>query len=138
MKLAEEIRQGVARFGIVIVDMNDLKKLNDTYGHECGNDAIRTTCSIICEVFAHSPVFRFGGDEFVVIIKGRDYDHIEERAAQFRRAAEAADGQPWEKVNAALGYALYDGEETVEAVFRSADYRMYEKKKEMKGGGQSE
>ena len=132
MKLTEEIRQGTARFGIVMVDMNDLKKLNDTYGHERGNDAIRATCGIICEVFTHSPVYRFGGDEFVVVIKGRDYDHIEERAAQFRAVAQAADGQPWEKVNAAIGYALYNGEDTVEDVFRSADHRMYEQKKEMK------
>ena len=131
-KLNEEIRQGTARFGIVMVDMNDLKTLNDTYGHERGNDAIRATCALICEVFAHSPVYRFGGDEFVVVVKGRDYDHIEERAEQFRTAAQVTEGQPWEKVNAAIGYSLYNGEDTVDDVFRSADHRMYEQKKEMK------
>lgn len=132
MRLNEEIKQGGARFGIVMVDMNDLKKLNDTYGHERGNDAIRTTCALICEVFTHSPVYRFGGDEFVAVVKGRDYDHIEERAEQFRSATRAAEGQPWEKVNAAIGYALYHGEDTVDDVFRAADHRMYEQKKEMK------
>ena len=134
-KLTEEMRQRTARYGIVMVDMNDLKKMNDTYGHERGNDAIQKTCSLICDVFAHSPVYRFGGDEFVVVVKGRDYDQIKERVRQFRAAAKAADGQPWEKVNAAIGYALYAGEDTVDDVFRRADHLMYEQKKQMKAGG---
>ena len=131
-ELTEQMRRGQARYGIVMIDMNDLKKLNDTYGHERGNDAIRKTCSIICEAFAHSPVYRFGGDEFVVVVKGRDYENIEELVKKFRAALKASDGQPWEKVNAAIGYALYDGEDSVDEVFRKADDRMYEQKKETK------
>ena len=115
-----------------MVDMNGLKQLNDTYGHEKGNEAIRRTCSLICDVFKHSPVYRFGGDEFVVVIRERDYDDIEELVKQFNTSAEATEGQPWEKVNAAIGYALYAGEDTVEDVFRRADHIMYEQKKEMK------
>ena len=135
IKLTEEMERGDARYGIVMVDMNDLKKMNDTYGHEQGNVAIQKTCALICEVFSHSPVYRFGGDEFVVVVKGRDYDAIEERVAQFRKAAAAtASGQPWERVNAAIGYALYNGEDTVDDVFRRADHLMYEQKKEMKAG----
>ena len=133
-KLTEEMRRGEARYGIVMIDMNDLKKLNDTYGHERGNDAIRKTCSVICEVFAHSPVYRFGGDEFVVVVKGSDYEHVDALVRKFRAAVRASEGQPWEKVNAAIGYALYDGEDTVDEVFRKADYRMYEQKKETKPG----
>ena len=131
-KLTEEMAQGNARFRIVMVDMNGLKQLNDTYGHEKGNEAIRRTCSLICDVFKHSPVYRFGGDEFVVVIRERDYDDIEELVKQFNTSAEATEGQPWEKVNAAIGYALYAGEDTVEDVFRRADHIMYEQKKEMK------
>ena len=131
-KLTEEINQGTARFGIVVVDMNDLKRMNDSYGHEQGNLAIKKICSLTCDVFVHSPVYRFGGDEFVVVIKGRDYDHIKERVAEFYRLTENAQGQPWERVNAAIGYALYDGEDTVLDVFRKADRFMYERKKEMK------
>jgi diguanylate cyclase (GGDEF)-like protein len=134
IRLKEEMERGDARYGIVMVDMNDLKKINDTYGHEQGNVAIQKTCALICEVFSHSPVYRFGGDEFVIVVKGRDYDAIEERVEQFREAAAAADGQPWEKVNAAVGYALYNGEDTVDDVFRRADHLMYEEKQKMKTG----
>ncbi len=131
-KLTEEMRHGSARYGIVMVDMNGLKQLNDPYGHELGNEAIKRTCALICDVFKHSPVYRFGGDEFVVIVKDRDYDHIEERIRTFNEAALATEGEPWERVSAAVGYALYEGEDTVEDVFRKADHRMYEQKKEMK------
>ena len=130
--LAEEMKQGQARYGIVMVDMNGLKQLNDTYGHEMGNIAIKKTCSLICEVFSHSPVYRFGGDEFVVIIKDRDYDNIEEKIRQFNSLAKETAGEPWERVNAAIGYALYDHDDTVDDVFRRADHIMYEHKKEMK------
>ncbi|MGX8706829.1 MAG: GGDEF domain-containing protein [bacterium] len=131
-KLTEEMERGDARFGIVVVDMNGLKTMNDTYGHEQGNLAIKKTCALICDVFAHSPVYRFGGDEFVVVIKGRDYDNITERIREFDETAKAMEGQPWEKVNAAVGYALYNGEDTVIDVFRKADHRMYECKTKMK------
>ncbi len=131
-RLTEEMRQGKAEYGIVMVDMNGLKEMNDTYGHEKGNIAIRNTCAVICEVFHHSPVYRFGGDEFVVVIKDRDYAQIEDRVREFREAAARTQGEPWEKVNAAIGYALFEGDDTVDDVFRRADHIMYENKKEMK------
>ena len=134
VKLTEEIRQGDARFGIVVIDMNGLKHLNDTYGHEKGNIAIQKTCSLICDVFLHSPVYRFGGDEFAVVIKDRDYDNIDEILRQFEAKMAGTTGEPWETVSAAVGYALYDknNDDTVDDVFRRADHRMYEQKKEMK------
>ena len=128
-KLTEEMQQGTARYGIVMVDMNGLKQLNDTYGHEKGNIAIQITCALICESFAHSPVYRFGGDEFVVVIKDRDYDNVEEIIRQFREQAEKTTGEPWERVDAAIGYALYENDDTVNDVFRRADHKMYEQKR---------
>ena len=111
---------------------NWMKRLNDTYGHEKGNVSIRKTCSVICDTFKHSPVYRFGGNKFVVVIKDRDYDHVEDRVQEFHDAMKATTGEPWERVNAAIGYAVYKGEDTVEDVFRRADHVMYEQKKEMK------
>ena len=134
-ELTEEIREGKARFGIVMVDMNYLKKLNDTYGHERGNEAIQTTSRLICDVFKHSPVYRIGGDEFVVVLEGRDYDEIEDLMKRFDQEMSKLEGQPWEKITAAIGYALYDDEETVDEVFRKADHIMYENKQKMKAKG---
>lgn len=59
--LTEEIERGEKRFGFVLLDLNNLKAINDNFGHEKGDLAIKKLCDIICEVFVHSPVFRVGG-----------------------------------------------------------------------------
>ena len=133
-RLTDEIQQGQAEFGIVMVDMNNLKTLNDTYGHERGNEAIKKTCAILCEVFAHSPVYRVGGDEFVVVVKGRDYQNIDALLDRFTAAMAATEGEPWERLSAATGFARYEGQNTVEEVFRNADHIMYENKRAMRSG----
>ena len=125
---------GETEFGIAIVDLNDLKLMNDLYGHEKGDQAIRNICSMICDVFKFSPFYRFGGDEFVVILTGRDYAGIETRVSRFEALQNSKEGQPWEAPKAAIGYALYDRrtDNGVESVFQRADSKMYEQKKRMK------
>lgn len=137
-KLEWGLADGETSFGICIVDLNFLKRINDTYGHEKGNLAIKKICTIVCNVFQHSPVFRIGGDEFAVILRNHDYDSIDELIAQFKHELDvlAADQslQPWEAVSAAIGYATFDGDKdsSVDNVFKRADKAMYDNKKEMK------
>jgi diguanylate cyclase (GGDEF)-like protein len=57
--------------------LNNLKTLNETYGHDKGDLAIKKLSNLICRVFSHSPVFRIGGDEFAVILRGWDYEHYD-------------------------------------------------------------
>ena len=122
--------------GLAIVDLNYLKKINDTYGHDKGNAAILKLCRIICTVFEHSPVYRIGGDEFAIILRGSDlenYDQLEKRF--YEKLAELSSDdtlEPWEKVSAAIGAAFRDGNESIDSLFRRADHIMYEHKKEMK------
>ena len=130
--------EGFEKFGIAMVDLNYLKVINDTYGHEKGNIAIKKTCMIVCKNFAHSPVFRVGGDEFVVILENEDYDNAPELVEKFRNTLDeiARDSflEPWEKVSAAIGWTLYDpkADKSVQSVFKRADNLMYEDKKAMK------
>ena len=56
-----------------MADINNLKYVNDTYGHELGDEYIKGCCRIICNIFEESQVYRIGGDEFVVILKDSDY-----------------------------------------------------------------
>ena len=65
-------------FAVTILDVNDLKKINDTEGHQAGDQCLRDACRVVCEIFEHSPVFRVGGDEFAVISQGSDFAHIDE------------------------------------------------------------
>lgn len=137
-KLEWDLADGETDFGIAMIDLNFLKRINDTYGHEQGNYAIKKLCYIVCHVFEHSPVFRIGGDEFVAILRGHDFDNREDLVEEFKTQLEMlkADDtlEPWEKVSAAIGVAIYDKirDSSVDNVFKRADQLMYENKKEMK------
>ena len=119
-------------------DLDNLKEINDEYGHERGDIYIQTACRMICQVFAHSPVYRVGGDEFCVLMQYSDYEAREELLKAFDRDAEAWNRKaehPWERIEASRGMAVYraDRRETVEQVFDRADKAMYQNKRERKG-----
>ncbi|MBR6228394.1 MAG: diguanylate cyclase [Eubacterium sp.] len=143
-RLTQEIQDGYARFGIVMVDMNYLKRMNDNYGHDKGDYALQKLTRMICDSFKHSPVYRFGGDEFVVIVENIDYRDVNELVRGFRESIDASDKNenldPWERVSAAIGFAIYDEhrDKTVDDVFHRADDSMYEQKTKMKGGNPEE
>ena len=139
-KMEYELDMGnLTIFGIAMIDLNNLKMINDTYGHEQGNSAIKKLCQIICNTFVHSPVFRIGGDEFVVILKNPDYSAVYSLIANFNHELfmleKNSNLEPWEKISAAIGFAAYDNkiDKSVTDVFERADKQMYENKKEMKG-----
>ena len=119
-------------FAVVVCDLNGLKHVNDVQGHQAGDEYIKGSCSIICDVFSHSPVFRIGGDEFAVILKGKDYDQRYELIKQL--GVEQED----KRVNGikpiAVGLSDFDSENDirVQDVFESADSFMYEDKKKCK------
>ena len=69
---------GQEPFAVVVCDINGLKTVNDLYGHKEGDACIKRASKRICDVFDHSPVFRVGGDEFVVLLMGQDYARREE------------------------------------------------------------
>ncbi len=118
-------------FAIVILDINDLKLINDTEGHQAGDQYIRNACRIICNIFKHSPVFRVGGDEFAVIARGEDYKHIDGLVGMLSKHNEKAqtDGD----VVIACGMSKYTMDEDVASVYERADRNMYENKRLIKG-----
>ena len=125
-------------YGVAMIDMNGLKEINDSYGHEKGDVSIITICRHICSVFKHSPVYRVGGDEFIVILENTDYEEryalIDELRDAFEQNKNNDELQPWERVTAAIGYAEYNPQVDVivESVLQRADAMMYENKKAMK------
>lgn len=132
-KLSDEIAKGFGEFAVVMVDMNNLKKINDDYGHKAGDNYIRGCCHMICEAFKHSPVFRIGGDEFVVILTGEDYAERNRIIEELRRAYEMSfkntTVEPWERYSAAVGMAEHAADDnSYELVFKRADASMYEEK----------
>lgn len=113
-------------FAISIFDVNELKRINDTEGHQAGDQYLRDACKVICEIFDHSPVYRVGGDEFVVISQGPDYDRLDELLAKVKEHNEEASKNGG--IVIACGVAKYEQDESVALVFERADRNMYENK----------
>ena len=117
-------------FALTILDVNDLKMVNDTQGHKAGDQYLRDACRIICTTFKRSPVFRVGGDEFAVLSQGDDYAHIDELLDQMNKHNDDAIENGG--VVIAIGMAKYEHEDKVAPVYERADRRMYENKGNLK------
>lgn len=132
-ELQRLIDQGGEPFGIVVCDINGLKTINDTEGHKAGDSYIKSSCRLICRIFHHSPVFRIGGDEFVVVLWGQDYENREQLLSRLRRQVEE-NIRIGEGPVVASGLAVLRREEdhSVEDVFTHADSRMYGDKARLK------
>lgn len=136
--LEQEIEEGTAEFALVMMDLNNLKYVNDTYGHERGNDYIRGACRVACHAFSGSEVYRIGGDEFVIVVQGEDYHRRTELLMMlenhFRLLAADESREPWRRYSAAVGMAEWcEDDEGFEHVFGRADKDMYRNKIQMKG-----
>ena len=128
-----EIQSGTAEpFAVAVCDINDLKTVNDTKGHQAGDLLIKQASQIICEIFRHSPVYRVGGDEFVSILRGRDFEILDELLHRMHSSNEH--GRKTGQVIIACGVSVYDKDldDHFEAVFERADAAMYENKRYLK------
>lgn len=125
------------KFALILLDCNNLKQINDEFGHDHGDIYLKTASSVICNVFSHSPVFRIGGDEFVVLLQKQDFANREQLLQLFdQKASEinAATGKKWEQINISKGIAIYEpgNDKNVEEVLHRADEQMYKDKKTRK------
>ena len=120
-------------FGLVMCDLNDLKLLNDTRGHSFGDEAIQRTSRMICDVFKHSPVFRIGGDEFVVVLTDCDYNDRNQLLEKIRGESES-NRKSCSGPVVASGMAVYEPESDKSFcdIFERADREMYENKSLLK------
>ena len=125
------------QFALVVADVNGLKTVNDAMGHESGDLLLKNASRCICKIYAHSPVFRIGGDEFVVILTGSDYERRNELLAELReKSLPCIEKLRLENGDASVasGMAEYRPETdcSVAGVFARADEEMYACKKQMK------
>jgi diguanylate cyclase (GGDEF)-like protein len=133
----KKIREGNLSFGILVLDINNLKEINDTYGHTLGNELIVAVSHIISDTFKRSPVFRIGGDEFLVLLQNKDLADMEELFINFdlKCAATHIDkGNVSLPISIAKGFSRFDPSKDTQFsnVFERADNEMYKHKREMK------
>ena len=136
-QMNSEIHEEKTAFAIIMFDLDNLKEINDQYGHERGDIYLQTACRLICRVFAHSPVYRVGGDEFCVLAQFADYNARDELLKKFDQEAEARNVKaehPWERIEVSKGIAVYrpGKDKTAEQVYSRADEAMYKDKRRRK------
>lgn len=121
-------------YALVMFDLNNLKAVNDKYGHNNGDIYIQGCSHLICREYKHSPVYRIGGDEFVVVLKDEDYENREHHFKNIKTsfAESREDAQPWERYSASVGMAVRQPGETLKEVKQRADEAMYKDKEEYK------
>ena len=126
-------------FAIGMFDCNNLKRINDSHGHDKGDIYLKKASMLICKVFQHSPVFRVGGDEFAVVLMNEDFRNRVDLMNQFEdRQKESWDSaeNKWQEIRVAFGVAVYDSikDQNVSDTVRRADKIMYENKRQSKAG----
>ena len=130
-----KIRNGeMPQFSIIVFDLNDLKVVNDTQGHEAGDRYIIDSVNLIEKYFPNAPLYRFGGDEFVLFLEEDDFAARHDNLAKFNAAINdnVKNGGPI----VATGLSDYrKGEDnTLRAIFGRADEAMYIRKRKLKQG----
>ncbi len=133
----EELKESKEEYGIIFIDVNDFKQINDTYGHRTGDEILSITAKRIGNSIREADeLFRIGGDEFAVIIHGGHegifYEEIMARMKSAMNRKIAAHESVLE-VSISCGFARYpvDGAD-YQAVVQAADKEMYRDKAEFK------
>lgn len=135
--LQEQIDKESVTFAFVMIDVNNLKEINDTYGHDCGDKYIFGSCHAFCKIYKQSLIYRIGGDEFVVLLQNSDYNNrnklLNIMETEFQKTRNNTSRKPWERYSVAFGMSDYRKGDSVDDVFKRADENMYQKKMEIKG-----
>jgi diguanylate cyclase (GGDEF)-like protein len=136
-KFNAEIKNENVKFGVIMFDLNNLKETNDKYGHNIGDKLIITAAKIISDTYDRCPLFRVGGDEFVVVLQNED---LEGRKSLFDQLilrcsntfVEVGDDKV--AISIAMGFSMFDPnkDQRFEEVLKRADEAMYENKLKMK------
>ncbi|MDO7786227.1 HD domain-containing phosphohydrolase [Desulforamulus aquiferis] len=117
--------------GIIVADVNGLKLVNDTLGHDAGDTLLMAAASVLRDSFRDEDmVARIGGDEFAILLPNCDYQAVESGCQRIRRAIAAYnEKEPKILMSISLGYAVSSNPQTVMGeLFKEADNNMYREK----------
>ncbi|MCF7967463.1 MAG: GGDEF domain-containing protein [Methylobacter tundripaludum] len=118
---------------VIFFDIDHFKTINDTYGHDCGDTTLALSAKWIKESLRDSDiVFRYGGEEFVILLSDTDAHGAELLAERIRASIEhhtIAYGMEAVKITASLGVSTLRENDTIESFIKRADDAMYTAKK---------
>lgn len=118
----------------LMMDINNLKKINDSYGHKVGDDVIKAAAGYVKRFFDRGLCYRFGGDEFIVICRDYKPEEIKRIISDMRKEMADDNKNREVPVEIAVGFTVGGEGDTVEDMFQRADRSMYEDKTRQKAG----
>ena len=124
-KLSDEERKEKTSVGVVFVDLNGLKRVNDDLGHTAGDTLLKDAARAMEEVFPADTIFRAGGDEYTVIMLGVFQDDLNAATKKLREVS-----GKYERLSFAIGSCVSPDSHNVREALKIADQRMYEDKRE--------
>ena len=119
-QLISESDEQKTTLGVIFTDLNCLKQVNDNKGHAAGDTLLKNAASMLQIVFAGNEIFRAGGDEFLVMVRGTSLKEVEQLVSQLKRQSEASGA-----VSFAVGYAFVEDSRDVRLAMKIADEKMY-------------
>lgn len=121
--------------GFISIDLNDLKTINDTLGHQAGDKYIRDCADLLKKFETEDCIlYRIGGDEFAFIIVNTDAQKVKDLRKKIIESVNQYNQSAEMQISIAVGEAVYDAEidEDLSATLKRADKEMYDNKKEIK------
>lgn len=129
----EEFRRIDKPIGLMILDLDHFKEVNDTYGHDVGDEVLRAVASCLRDMTRyHDVVARLGGEEFAVVAPNMDEDMLVKLAERIRKAIAGMavlSGNVRLKITTSVGLAVWDKRESAEEFYRRADRLLYQAKR---------
>lgn len=122
------------RPGLLLMDLDFFKRVNDTHGHDVGDDVLKRFVDLIlAQTRASDRLFRFGGEEFVLLVGDSKRESLSYQAEKLRYVVENSLAVKGESITVSIGMALWLPGEAAEAWLRRADQALYQ----AKGGGRN-
>lgn len=132
--MTKEKAHGVA---IMMIDLNNLKKCNDRYGHQLGDEYLTMVAKVIHLVFSQlGNIYRVGGDEFCILVKEADTHTLIKKVDEFENCMQEINEKGFVvQASAAIGYSVFDEalDENILDTKHRADQMMYICKRKQKG-----
>lgn len=131
LKKLRKPSSNISRITVIVIDINGMKEINDSYGHFSGDDAIKTVAKALKDTIGtKADIYRIEGDEFVCISESNVLPYI----SQFKDTISFINREKLYKLAVSIGYSKYHEKYTksIDSIICRADEKMYKAKKDKK------
>lgn len=118
----ESLKKSKHNIAVIMIDIDSFKTINDTYGHTYGDDYIRKISKDLKRIFIKDKIFRYGGDEFIILSQIKDNKQLEHKLELLQNL----------ESKLSYGYSIYTYNDNIQHSIDNADQMMYTNKKKKK------